>query len=184
MFLFLTTLKPRHSIFLACRNLFPKFFPIILTFLFSTMFVQLSNSAEVTLMWDQHDPMSVTGYYVYYGLESGSYTTKIDVGYDSQYTLFDLDDLTSYYIAVTAYNEFGESDFSEEIIYASHACEGDYDGDGNIDGTDLAISVADFGRTNCLDTGGCIGDMDSDGDVDETDLAKFTLDFGRTDCPW
>lgn len=135
-------------------------------------------------MWDQNEPMSVTGYYIYYGLESGSYTTKIDAGYDSQYTLFDLDDLTSYYIAVTAYNEFGESDYSEEIIYASHACEGDYDRDGNIDGTDLAKSVADFGRTNCLETGDCVGDMDSDGDVDEADLAKFALDFGRTDCPW
>jgi hypothetical protein len=184
IFLFLATLKPHHSVRLARRNLFPQFFPLILTFLFSTMFAQLSHSAEVTLMWDQNDPMSVTGYYVYYGLESGSYTTKIDAGYDSQYTLFDLDDLTSYYIAVTAYNEFGESDYSEEIIYPSHACEGDFDRDGNIDGTDLANSVADFGRTNCLDTGDCAGDMDSDGDVDETDLAKFALDFGRTDCLW
>ena len=183
MFLFLTTLEPYDFVRVARRNLFPKFFPSILIFLFSIMFAQISHSAEVTLMWDQNDPMSVTGYYVYYGLESGNYTTKIDVGYDTQYTLFDLDDLTSYYIAVTAYNEFGESDFSEEIIYASYACEGDYDRDGNIDGTDLAIAVADFGRTDCLDTGGCEGDMDSDGDVDETDLAKFVLDFGRTDCP-
>ena len=183
IFLRLAMLKPCHSVCLARHNLFPQSFRLILIFLFSTLFAQFSHSAEVTLMWDQNDPMSVTGYYVYYGLESGSYTTKIDAGYDSQYTLFDLDDLTSYYIAVTAYNEFGESDFSEEIIYASHACEGDYDRDGNIDGTDLAIAVSDFGRTDCLDTGGCEGDMDSDGDVDETDLAKFVLDFGRTDCP-
>ena len=134
-------------------------------------------------MWDQNDPMSVTGYYVYYGLESGNYTTKIDVGYDSQYTLFDLDDLTSYYIAVTAYNEFGESDFSEEIIYASHACAGDYDLDGTVDGADLVRSAVDFGRTNCHDTGDCDGDMDNDGDSDGTDLSRFVLDFGRTGCP-
>lgn len=183
IFLRLAMLKPRHSVCLACHNFFPQLFPLILIFLFSTMFVQLSHSAEVTLMWDQNDPMSVTGYYVYYGLESGSYTTKIDVGYDTQYTLFDLDDLTAYYIAVTAYNEFGESDFSEEIIYASHACEGDYDGDGNIDGTDLAISIAEFGRTDCLDTGDCEADLNNDGHVDGADLSKFALDFARTDCP-
>jgi len=177
------TLKPRHSVRLARRNLFPQLFPLILIFIFSTMFAQLSHSAEATLIWNQNEPMSVTGYYVYYGLESGSYTAKIDAGYDSQYTLFDLDDLTSYYIAVTAYNEFGESDFSEEIIYASHACEGDYDRDADVDGADLAKLAADFGRTNCLDTGDCEADMDFDGDVDGADLAKFALDFGRTDCP-
>jgi hypothetical protein len=103
----------------------------------------------------------VTGYYVYYGLESRNYCTKIDAGSEPQYTLVGLDDLESYYIAVTAYNEFGESDFSEEIIFASYACNADIDFDGDIDGSDLVlyaedamdinleIFVAKFGLTNC-----------------------------------
>ena len=62
-------------------------------------------------------------------------------------------------------------------------CEGDFDGDGDVDGSDLAVFAADFGRTDC-DTGDpCEGDFDGDNDVDGSDLATFAADFGRTDCP-
>ena len=143
------TLKARLSACLSRQSLFSRFIQLILTLLISTMFVQLSHSAEVTLAWDLNDQDSVTGYYLYYGLESGNYSVKIDAGYDSQYTLIDLDDLKSYYFAVTAYNEFDESDFSEELIYASYVCEADFDRDGDVDGADLAEFSADFGRTDC-----------------------------------
>ena len=62
-------------------------------------------------------------------------------------------------------------------------CKGDFDRDGDVDGTDLAIFATDFGRTDCYNTGDCEGDVDYDGDVDGTDLARFAADFGRTDCP-
>ena len=62
-------------------------------------------------------------------------------------------------------------------------CEGNFDNDGDVDGSDLAVFAADFGRTDC-DTGpACEGDFDHDGDVDGSDLAVFAADFGRTDCP-
>ena len=177
------TLKARLSACLSRQSLFSRFIQLILTLLISTMFVQLSHSAEVTLAWDLNDQDSVTGYYLYYGLESGNYSVKIDAGYDSQYTLIDLDDLKSYYFAVTAYNEFDESDFSEELIYASYVCEADFDRDGDVDGADLAEFSADFGRTDCHSAGDCAGDTDYDGDVDGADLAVCSADFGRTDCP-
>ena len=60
-------------------------------------------------------------------------------------------------------------------------CEGDFDGDGDVDGSDLAVFSADFGRTDCTDD--CEGDFDNDDDVDGSDLAVFAADFGRTDCP-
>jgi len=60
-------------------------------------------------------------------------------------------------------------------------CEGDFDGDSDVDGSDLATFAADFGRTDC--SGDCEGDFDNDGDVDGSDLAVFAADFGRTDCP-
>ena len=60
-------------------------------------------------------------------------------------------------------------------------CEGDFDNDGDVDGSDLATFAADFGRTDC--TGDCEGDFDGDNDVDGSDLAVFAADFGRTDCP-
>ena len=60
-------------------------------------------------------------------------------------------------------------------------CEGDFDNDSDVDGSDLAVFAADFGRTDCLSD--CEGDFDEDGDVDGSDLAVFAADFGRTDCP-
>ena len=61
------------------------------------------------------------------------------------------------------------------------ACEGDFDCDGDVDGSDLAVFAADFGRTDCSND--CEGDFDTDNDVDGSDLAVFAADFGRTDCP-
>ena len=59
-------------------------------------------------------------------------------------------------------------------------CKGDFDDDGDVDGSDLAVFAADFGRTDC--DSDCEGDFDDDNDVDGSDLAVFAADFGRTDC--
>ncbi len=62
-------------------------------------------------------------------------------------------------------------------------CEGNFDLDGDVDGSDLAVFAVDFGRTDC-DTGEkCEGNFDCDSDVVGSDLAVFAADFGRTDCP-
>ncbi|MBW2740299.1 MAG: hypothetical protein JRE64_15965, partial [Deltaproteobacteria bacterium] len=73
-------------------------------------------------------------------------------------------------------------DFNFRIsgIY-SNICEGDFDSDGDVDGSDLAVFAADFGRTDC--DSDCEGDFDDDNDVDGSDLAVFAADFGRTNCP-
>ena len=74
------------------------------------------------------------------------------------------------------------SNYTDNIMYSlALACEGDFDTDGDVDGSDLAIFAADFGRTNC--SSDCEGDFDFDNDVDGSDLATFAADFGRTDCP-
>lgn len=71
---------------------------------------------------------------------------------------------------------------SDPITISSAACcRSDIDGDGDVDGSDLAIFAADFGRTDCDQGQECEGDFDQD--VDGSDLAIFAADFGRTDCP-
>ena len=65
-------------------------------------------------------------------------------------------------------------------IANTNICLGDFDTDGAVDGSDMAVFSADFGRTDC--NGDCKGDFDSDGDVDGSDLAIFSADFGRTNC--
>jgi hypothetical protein len=63
------------------------------------------------------------------------------------------------------------------------SCEGDFEPDGDVDGTDLSVFAQEFGRTDCGSGPPCEGDFDVDGDVDGTDLSIFAADFGRIDCP-
>jgi len=65
-------------------------------------------------------------------------------------------------------------------------CWGDFDGDGDVDGSDLAKFAFDYGRNDCCDSGvsSCKGDFDNDNDVDGSDLEFFAEDFGRTNCQY
>ena len=65
------------------------------------------------------------------------------------------------------------------IDFVGHI-KGDFDGDNDVDGSDLAVFAADFGRTDCDSGPLCEGDFDGDGDLDGTDLAVFAANFGRT----
>ena len=70
-------------------------------------------------------------------------------------------------------------------------CEGDFDCDRDVDGSDAFVFKDDFGRNAfnnpCTVTDPCPGDFDGDGDVDGSDAAKFKEDFGRNEfnkpCP-
>ena len=68
----------------------------------------------------------------------------------------------------------------EGDLSAANPCEGDFDGDGDVDGSDLAVFSADFGRTDCSPDNPCKGNFDHDGDVDDSDLVVFAEDFGKT----
>jgi hypothetical protein len=73
-----------------------------------------AHAGTVDLEWDAVP--SATGYRVYYGLVSGTYTQVKDVGNRTSTTMGSLTDCTNYYMAVKAYNAFGESDeFSNEV---------------------------------------------------------------------
>jgi hypothetical protein len=72
---------------------------------------------------------------------------------------------------------------ADEFVPSALACEGNFDDDGDVDGSDLAVFAADFGRTDCDSSDPCEGDFNNDNDVDGSDLATFAADFGRTDCP-
>ena len=63
------------------------------------------------------------------------------------------------------------------------SCPDDFDNDGDVDGSDLAMFAADFERTDCGIEEFCEGDFDRDNYVNGSDLAVFAADFGRTDCP-
>jgi hypothetical protein len=70
-------------------------------------------------------------------------------------------------------------------------CEGNFDCDRDVDGTDTATFKADSGRNSinrrCTNTDPCDGDFTCDGDVDGSDTALFKSDAGRNSvnkpCP-
>ena len=81
--------------------------------LFVTIFLFVATTclaAGVTVQWDAVP--NAVGYKVYHGTESGVYSPHDDVGNQTTHVLT-LDPGT-YYFAVTAYNEYGESGYSEE----------------------------------------------------------------------
>jgi hypothetical protein len=71
-------------------------------------------------------------------------------------------------------------------------CEGNFDCDQDVDGTDAQFFKTDFGRSMflnpCINPNPCNGDFDCDGDVDGTDARVFKDDFGRSmfkdPCPF
>ena len=61
-------------------------------------------------------------------------------------------------------------------------CEGDFECDGDVDGTDAVQFKSDFFRKDCSNPDPCNGDFDCDNDVDGTDAIVFKEDFFRKDC--
>jgi hypothetical protein len=59
-------------------------------------------------------------------------------------------------------------------------CRGDFDGDHDVDGSNLSAFAAEFGRIDCSTGSPCQGDFDNDGEVYASDLAVFSAYFGRT----
>lgn len=58
-------------------------------------------------------------------------------------------------------------------------CDGDVDGDGVVDGLDLAVLITAWGR--CPDPANCVADVDGDGVVDGDDLGLVLTSWGA--CP-
>ena len=74
------------------------------------------STAQIKLAWDPPETdSSVIGYKVYYGTASRTYTVRIKVGNVTTYMMHRLSHGVTYYFAVTAYNRFGESGYSNEV---------------------------------------------------------------------
>jgi fibronectin type 3 domain-containing protein len=81
-----------------------------------------NTSGKATLQWttpasyiDDGTAMTVAGYKIYYGTETGVYTNVIDVGKVNAYTVSGLSVGNTYFFAVTAYDATGvESDPTDE----------------------------------------------------------------------
>ncbi len=100
---------------LSCLRALP--FMFILAFI---LFISITNvySAQVTLEWNPNTEPDFAGHKIYSGTSSRNYDSVNDVGDLTSYTIQNLVEGQTYYIAVTAYNTFNtESDYSAEVVY-------------------------------------------------------------------
>ena len=111
-----------------------------------------AESREYSIYWLQSEGGEPTGFLAYLGEESGVYSEVLDLGPVSpdldgmrQATLL-LDGYTSYFIAISAYNEVGESLLSNEIFSPSTACLASFCDDGN------PCTADDCGAEGCIHT--------------------------------
>lgn len=115
--------------------------------------VSSSLAQDVRLGWGASPDSDVAGYKVYYGLASRTYTTSINTGKTTSYTLSGLATGT-YYFAVTAYDLSGnESAFSNEVS-KSVSSSTPPPSTPPISG---GVLLVDFGKTSSGDTFGLAG---------------------------
>ncbi len=75
------------------------------------------------------------------------------------------------------------SDPKDESSIPNIQCEGDFDGDGDVDGADLAVFGIAFDADSSDADYNSAADFDENGNVGISDLETFVKDFGRTNCP-
>ena len=108
----------------------------------STTLVSSPNSSaaarQVTLEWDANNEPDLIGYRVFCGESSGAYTISHDITSSNadhpppttcEFT--GLEEGKTYYFAAAAYNENGQSDYSQEISYTIPVNPNDSDDDGD-----------------------------------------------------
>ena len=84
---------------------------------FSCSYSASARAGQVSLAWDASTTSGIAGYQLSYGLSSANYTSNLDVGNKTSYTLTGLQDGKKYYIAAKAYNsgKMSWSGFSNEV---------------------------------------------------------------------
>jgi hypothetical protein len=131
-----------------------------------------SQSAALTLAWDQDPQGLVQGYRVHYGTTSGVYSTTVDTGDETIVQIADLLPNTTYYFVVTAYNSAGlESSPSNEVSFTTSDPLADNDNDGL---PDVWESLHGLNPGDNSPANGALGDLDRDG---VNNLIEYAFDL-------
>src|SRR3972149_603400 len=108
---------------LRLRGILPGLIAVAIFFFIVSGMTNSANAGEAILTWDppttntDGTPLTdLAGYKIHYGTTSGNYTTVIDVGNVTTYTVTNLTNNVTYYFATTAYDSSGnESGYSNEV---------------------------------------------------------------------
>ncbi len=88
----------------------------VLLFIFLLLMATRAIAGGVGLAWDPVSNPLLVGYMVYYGPAAGSYTSSVDVGNTTSYTVTGLTEGATYHFAVTAYDAaHTQSGYSNDV---------------------------------------------------------------------
>ncbi len=90
--------------------------------LICVVFALPAFAADVHLAWDPSSG-EVTGYRIYYGTTHGNYPNMVDVGNVTDYVVTGLQDSVTYYFVARAYNQYGESGNSNELVWTASSTD-------------------------------------------------------------
>ena len=129
----------------------------------------VANAATLTLAWNPNPEPDIAGYVLYWGTQSGVYTSNSNVGNVTMKQVTGLADATVYYFAVKAYNTAGlMSGYSSEVS-------------GQTSGGGPPVNC-----TNTPAAPGCVTGTDFNGDsqlrsdlAERLDVASGGLVYGR-----
>ena len=100
-------------------------------------------------MYKRQDTTNVTGYFVYWGTESGNYASRGDSQYETTCTVVGLEEGRTYYFAVTAYDQnFLESEYSNEVSTSIPVAK--LSSSADLTGTWVALAEKFLGTTRTL----------------------------------
>jgi hypothetical protein len=86
------------------------------TFLFAMLIALWARAEQLTIAWDPNMESNPAGYRIHYGNTTGNYSTHLDVGNVTTYTITNLIAGETYYFVASAYDSFGnESPYSDEL---------------------------------------------------------------------
>jgi hypothetical protein len=156
-------------------------FSIIFVFAF---WINLALAGSATLSWNANTEADLSGYKIYYGTSARTgtdpktcglcgYSTSVNVGNVTTYTISNLTNSTTYYFSVTASDtSSNESAFSSQVSkYISKTA--DLNSDGLINMQDVSILMANWGSTSRPKA-----DINQDGYVNMQDVSIMMSQWG------
>ncbi|MCE5241649.1 MAG: hypothetical protein LLF99_00490, partial [Desulfobacteraceae bacterium] len=136
---------------------------------------QSVRAAQVTVAWDPSTSASVSGYKLYLGTASRTYSATYDAGGSTSYVVSGIDGSQSVYLAATAYDSAGnESDYSTELTCQTLVASSAANGSISPAGTTVVANGDSRTFTITPDSGYVVSDVKVDG-VSKGAIASYTF---------
>ena len=145
----------------------------------------LSEVSYQVEVWNRTKDLQLFSEYFYDSIREGNKSNTIEYTFEIfEDTDFSPGDYIEVYTCLGMVWDYSSNigntemfaDALQEVTPGPDICEGNFDGDKDVDGSDLATFA------NAYAAGDLQADLNGDKEVNMDDLEMFAIDFGKTDC--